>query len=97
MNYGETSYGETYAQALDATDYSYQTLMDSKWISGRIKFSRRRENLSFSHHKEVAALDPEEQTFWLQRAEDEGWTRNELRRAIKEQSTLEPVAPRWSW
>ena len=38
-------------------DYSYQTLMDSKWITDRIEFSRRRENLSFSHHKEVAALD----------------------------------------
>ncbi len=34
-----------------------------------IEFSRRRENLSFGHHANVAALEPPEQDYWLDNAE----------------------------
>jgi putative SOS response-associated peptidase YedK len=40
--------------------------------------SRRREVLSWSHHREVAALPPAEQDEWLDRAEAEKWDRNDL-------------------
>lgn len=69
LNYGERIYGEIYTQALEETDYAYQTLADEKWIASRIEFSRRRENLSFSHHKEVAALDPADQDTLLDESE----------------------------
>lgn len=82
LNYGEKQYGETYSQALDATDYSYQTLRDSAWVSGQIELSRRRDNLSFSHHKEVAALEPSDQDRFLTAAEEHSLTREELRRAV---------------
>lgn len=40
----------------EQTPFEYQTLADDKWTCGRVGFSRRRENLSFAHHVEVAAL-----------------------------------------
>jgi hypothetical protein len=46
-----------YSQALqDKTGFEHQTLANDKWIAGQIDFSLRRENLPFSHHKEVAPL-----------------------------------------
>jgi hypothetical protein len=46
--------------------------------------SRRRDNLSFQHHAEVASLAEEEQEVWLDRAAMFGWSRNELRRQLRE-------------
>ena len=43
-------------RALDATDYGYQTVADAKWVARRFELSRWRQNLPWSHHKEVAAL-----------------------------------------
>jgi hypothetical protein len=66
--YGEHTYGDKYAQALDATDYAYGSLANLAYVARRIDFSRRRENLSWSHHYEVAPLEPEAQDYWLDRA-----------------------------
>ena len=35
------------------------------WVAGQIETSRRREVLSWSHHSEVAALEPKEQDHLL--------------------------------
>jgi len=83
--FGEMRYGETYAQAVDATGREYQTIANAKYVAGRIEFSRRRENLSWSHHAEVASLDPEEQDEWLATAENHNWSQRELRRALKDE------------
>ena len=80
--YGEHAYGERAAQALDSR-WSFQTWADAGWVASAIGTSRRREVLSFSHHKEVAALNPDEQDRWLDAAETEGWTRNDLRSEIR--------------
>lgn len=82
LNYGEREYGEKYAQAMDASDYSYQTLNGARWVAENVEFTRRRKELSWSHHREVASLEPKEQDKWLQKAIDNGWTRKELRDAI---------------
>ena len=84
INYGEGVYGEKYSQALDATDYEYDTLKHVAYVANRIEMGRRRLNLSWSHHQEVAPLEPEKQDHWLDMAEKKGWTRNELRRHIRE-------------
>lgn len=83
LNYGERCYGETYSQALEATDYSYQSIRDAKWVAGKFELSRRRDKLSWSHHREVAALEPPAADELLTDAEREGWTRDELRKRIK--------------
>lgn len=83
LNYGEHRWGEMYTQAIEITGQEYKTVRNEKWVSSKIELSRRRDNLSFSHHAEVAQLEPEEQDYWLDKAEEEGLSRNELRKAIK--------------
>jgi site-specific DNA-methyltransferase (adenine-specific) len=78
-NFGERRYGEMYSQALETTEYAYQTLRDAAWVAGRIELSRRRDNLGFSIHKEVAALDPADADELLDRYVAEGWTQKRLR------------------
>jgi N6-adenosine-specific RNA methylase IME4 len=82
---GERRYGEKYAEAVEATGFSPQTLMNDKWVAERVEFSRRRENLTFSHHAEVAPLPPAEQKRWLAKAEKEDWARFELRAAVRKE------------
>lgn len=38
-------------QALEATDYEYQTLADFKHVAGKIELSSRDDNLSFMRHR----------------------------------------------
>lgn len=95
LRFGERKYGERYSQALETTEYEYQTLRNTKWVAERFsELSRRRDNLSFSHHAEVADLKPKEQDRFLGKAESEGWTRNQLRQELKEwkrdQREIEP-------
>ena len=84
ITFGEKKYGEMYAQAMEETDYEYNTLANYKWVASRVESSRRRELLSFTHHYEVAKFEPKEQEKWLVRAEKEGWNRAEMRMQIKE-------------
>ncbi len=79
LNYGEQRYGEMYAQALDDTQYSYQTLCNMKYVSSRFEISRRAGELSWSHHAEVAALPRKDQDQWLERANAGGWSKSDLR------------------
>lgn len=88
LKFGAEKYGETYADAIDATrDYmrvEIQTLKNWQWIAGKIHPSRRRENLSLAHHESVARLAIEDQDKFLKLAEDEGMNVKELRGAIRE-------------
>jgi hypothetical protein len=81
--YGEATYLERYAQAVDDLGLHPQTLMNCASVCRRVARRQRRAGLSFSHHAEVASLDPEEQDRWLGRAEAEGWSRSELRRRLR--------------
>ena len=63
LRFGERKYGEMYSQAIDHSKLDYQTLANSTYVSGAVEFSRRRENLSWSHHKEIASLEPEDQDY----------------------------------
>src|SRR5690606_10905108 len=80
--YGERRYGEACSQAAEV-GYATQTLYNAASIASRIEISRRRENLSFSHHAEVAYLERDEQETLLDKAEENGWTRNDLRQAVR--------------
>lgn len=82
LNYGERRYGEKHAQAIEATGLDYSSLSNAKWVSGRFEFSRRRENLSWSHHAEAAALEPSDAEALLDTAESEGWSKRELRKQV---------------
>jgi N6-adenosine-specific RNA methylase IME4 len=93
VNYGERKWGERYSQALDATDYEYQTLQNAAYVSRAVDISRRRENLPFSQHAEVASLEPDEQEAWLDTAEQEALSVRELRHRIGSQKFIEDIPP----
>jgi hypothetical protein len=70
IRYGERSYGERYSQAIQmATGYAASSLANMAYVAGRFDPSRRREELTFSHHAAVASLPPDEQDELLDRAE----------------------------
>lgn len=71
LNYGERKWGEMYSQALEETDYNYGTLRNDKWVASRVDLSLRGDNLSFSHYKQIADLEPEEQKELLTQAVDQ--------------------------
>jgi len=50
------------------TGYDAHSLRNMVWISSRFEPSRRRDNLTWSHHASVATLDPDAQNEWLDRA-----------------------------
>jgi hypothetical protein len=84
-NYGVSAYGEKYTGALKETNYEKQSLENMAWVAKHLETSRRRESLSWSHHAEVAALDPEQQTQWLKLAEKQNLSVRDLRVAIKKE------------
>jgi len=82
LRYGERRYGEKYTQAVECTEKSYDSVRAAKWVSEKFETVRRRTNLSWSHHKEVAALDPLAADRLLDLAESESWSQKELRRRV---------------
>jgi len=92
LNFGEARYGERYAQAIEDTGFAYATLRDDKWVSSRFGVSRRRDILSWSHHKEVAGLDETEQDKLLDAAIKEKYSVRQLRQAKIESTKRLPVS-----
>jgi hypothetical protein len=81
--YGELTFQDRYREAVQRTSLNYQTLRNYVWVARRFDLSRRRDNLSFGHHAEVAALDQPEQDYWLRKAEELTWSRNQLRNEVR--------------
>jgi hypothetical protein len=88
LTFGESAYGEEFAQAIDMTrkvlQLSEKSIKNAAWICSSIAPSLRRETLTFSHHEVVAPLDPKEQSEFLDQAESENLTVSALRKIIKE-------------
>lgn len=83
VNFSERRWGETYAQIAEATGRSPQGLMNITSVGRRVPQEIRRPELSFSHHEVVASLDRDEQVAWLDRAEEDRLTVEELRSYIR--------------
>lgn len=95
FNAGEDLYGEEAAQGTDDVHSRYDltarvtglepdTLRNISSICRRVSRERRRQEVGFWTHAEVAPLEPDEQTEWLQKAIDNGWGRTALRQAIRD-------------
>lgn len=84
LNYGEGRWGEMYSQAIEATGMEYQTLADIKWTAGQFTFSRRRENLTFAHHREVASIPPKVADAILATAEETTLSTREVRQLVRQ-------------
>jgi hypothetical protein len=97
LAYGECAYGERAAQAEALDGYDYATLSGARWVCSRIEAARRRPELSFAHHQEVAALAPAEQERWLAAAAREGWSVRELRAVLRAAPTpLDALRREWA-
>lgn len=83
VNYGERSYGEKYTAAVEATDLDRQTIENYAYVCRSIEFSRRRENLPYSVHLEVAHLASEVQEKILARASREELTVRAVRDLVR--------------
>lgn len=91
---GEELFGEEAAQAIEdtqktrydeaerVTGLDHGTMMNVRSICKNVARDTRRKELGFWIHAEVAPLDAAEQSVWLERAIEHGWTRRELRDAI---------------
>ena len=82
--YGESAYNGRYREAIERTGLDYQTLRNYAWVARRFDISRRWDNLSFAHHAEVASLEFPEQDYWLRKAEEMSWSRNQLRKQVRD-------------
>jgi len=83
LNYGEKNYGETYTEALDLFEVEYSALAHYKWLAATYESCTRVQNLKWSHHRVVAALEPDIRQYWLERAEAHGWSERELKARVK--------------
>lgn len=90
FNAGEEMHGELFAQVLDAAALDPKTVEQYAWVCRCVAPERRRADLSFSHHREVAAMLPDEQTTWLTRAADAGIGHARLRREISHATKADP-------
>jgi hypothetical protein len=92
--YGEHKWREKYAQAIEVTGKAEQTLMNYRFVAKAITPSRRRENVDFSTHAEVASLDEDDQERILSKAAHEKCSRRVVRQeAEKARRAKQPKAP----
>ena len=82
LNYMQGRFGEAYAQALEASDYTSGTAANVQWVARSVPPEVRRLELNFDHHRAVAPLPVEQQAEWLEKAEKESLSARALRRMI---------------
>lgn len=87
--FGRRRYGEMASQGAkdhvqDVTGHAYSTITNAASVAKNFELSRRRENLPFEHHKEVAALPPSEGDKLLDEVEETGMSKVQLRDRVRE-------------
>jgi len=90
--FAERNYGEMYAQLVDETSYSYQSLLDMMWVAKGVDPRIRRKELTWSHHKQVVGLPQKQQEEYLQKAVDNKLTATALRELIKGKKPEKPAS-----
>ena len=74
-----------YKQASEATSLAVQSMKMAKLVAERIPMARRRQELTFTHHAEIAFgfEDAVQQDEWFDRSINEKWSAIQLRKAIR--------------
>lgn len=89
FNYGEDNLSVKYDQALDATAYENRgSLRNIAYVARNVDITERREDLSFTHHQEVVAMEKEERQRILEEAAKKGWTIKQTRAAVQSYKRL---------
>lgn len=81
-NYGERQY-EDIRQVAQTLGYEPGSFWHAKWVASSIESCRRLQLLPWSHHHEVAALEPEEQSSLLTQAVEGNWSHKQLREVVR--------------
>lgn len=81
---GPEMYGDIAYQAFEALALSEDARKEYLRVSEQVPMSVRRKELSWSHHRAVAALEPPEQREWLDRAIRQDLSHHALREALRE-------------
>lgn len=94
---GRAEWGSMYDEVVSEFGEKYGSAANAKSVSKEFHFSRRRENLPWGHHKEVAGLSREQQDELLDWAEDGGEggkpaTQKQLRERVREVKKANRIA-----
>ena len=81
--YGERSYGESAAQALP-TGYALSTIQAAANVVKKFPPGQRHDGLTWSHHREVMALEPAQAEVLLKEAEADHLSTSALRGKVRE-------------
>jgi hypothetical protein len=81
--YASGKWGEMYTEATKITGYDYGSLRNMAYVAQRFELSRRRDKLSWTHHADIASLEPAEQDYWLDRAVELRLTMQDLRTELR--------------
>lgn len=79
-------HGVKYKGALRATGLEITTLRNYAAVDKRIETSRRRDELSWTHHADVAALAPRDQDKFLELAVKNRWSVSQLRKVLRSEN-----------
>jgi N6-adenosine-specific RNA methylase IME4 len=90
-------WGSKYDEIVEEFGQKYGSAANAKYVAKRFVFSRRRENLPFSWHQEVAPLDQDDQEEllnWAETRDEQGRlpSQKELRQRVREIRRAERLA-----
>lgn len=89
LRYGTAKWGEKYVEAARITGYDVRSLANMASIAAAFAVSRRRDNLTWSHHAAVVGLPPDAQEGWLDRAIAERLSVSDLRIELRSEERRE--------
>jgi len=81
---------KVYDELEEITGFDRRTIQDYKTVSDRTS-AERHADLGFSHHREVASLDPKKQKEFLNKASEEKLSVRELREEIRKENFKETI------
>lgn len=70
-------------QIIDAEVLDEDSVKQYRYVAKNVPPENRVEGVAYGHHVQVAALPSEEQTPWLEKSKEHGWTQRELRDNIR--------------
>lgn len=80
---GRGEWGETYDRAVFHTGLSKHYLKQCKSVSRAYQLCDRSHNLPWTHHLIAASLEPEARQEVLETAVAEGWSKRQMREAVR--------------
>jgi hypothetical protein len=86
----EARFPEKFSQGAEVLGISEDGMREYLRVSEKVPRSVRREQLSWSHHRAVAALEPPEQKEWLDQAVTERLSHHQLRDRLRPAEIEQP-------